>query len=195
MSCPSRLLTGLTQLLPSFNAFKIAFSKRVCLSLSVHLFLVECYPVLQSSGEDHLLHQVKRGERDTHMGRFPSALPTSASLISPLHEVCSSIAHDHHVVQSNVLARPLALLPSPLRSSSSSPRPQPCCLPARPAARPSGGEMSSFGPMPPSEQARLSHPPSLFALSILTFPDIYLHIQRWTEDRRDRLRSDTQNPW
>ena len=121
------------------------------LSLSVHLFLVQCYPILQSSGEDHLLHQVKRGERDTHMGRFPSALPTSASLISPLHEVCSSIAHDHHVVQSNVLARPLALLPSPLRSSSSSPRPQPCCLPARPAARPSGGEMSSFGPMPPSE--------------------------------------------
>ena len=39
-----------------------------------------------------------------------AAPPAAAvSLISPLHEVCSSIAHDH-VVQSNVLSFPPLLL-------------------------------------------------------------------------------------
>ena len=63
--------------------------------------------------------------------RAPAPRETSSStavvsLISPLHEVCSSIAHDH-VVQSNALARSLALL------LSFAPPPPP--LPARPSRR------------------------------------------------------------
>ena len=125
-------MKGLTQLFPNFNAF--GFAGSACLSRSAPFSWcnVPRFKVQEMFIEEKCricCIKVKRGETDTQT--WAADCP-SASLISPLHEVCSSIAHDH-VVQSNVLALLLPFAPPhPLLARRRRPA---ACLPACPPVR------------------------------------------------------------
>ena len=181
-------MKGLTQLFPNFNAF--GFAGSACLSRSAPFSWcnVPRFKVQEMFIEEKCricCIKVKRGETDTQT--WAADCP-SASLISPLHEVCSSIAHDH-VVQSNVLALLPSRPPSPLRSSSSSPRPPPCCLSAR---RPVRRRNELLWP-DATERASASLTPS-FPLCTIDF-DIPRYIPTYSEMDRVSTRKVALRHW